>query len=115
MRWRIYYDDGSTHSDGVTSVEFAPCDGVIVIAQADDDVGRELLHRKDHYYWERARWWGCDRYGLEDYLRRPGWRKVLSGRNTEYQNYAALFERARTDPDLPVKTARLVGEEPLQR
>jgi len=109
VAWRIYYDDGGAFSSG-SAVEDAPCDGVIIIAQADHDVGKEILHRKDFYYWERGRWWGCDRYGLEDYLRRPGWKKVLAGRNTEHRNYSALYERARTDPDLPYKTAKLVSE-----
>lgn len=90
----------------------APCDGVIVVAQEDEDCGRELLHLKDYYYFERGRWFGADRYGMEDYLRRPGWKKVVAGRNTEYRNYAAIYERARTGPGLPPKSARLVGEEP---
>ena len=111
IRWRIYYDGWTTYdSDG--PVEGAPCDGVIIIAQADADVGKELLHLKDFYYWERGRWWGCDRYGLEDYLRRPGWKKIVAGRNTEHGNYSALYERARTDQDLPYKSARLVNEWP---
>lgn len=107
--WRVYYEDGSTYHG---AVENAPCDGVIVIVQRDPDVGRELLHLKDHYYWERARWWGCDRYGLEDYLRRPGWKKVLAGRNTEYANYSALYDRANRDLDFPPKSALLLTELP---
>jgi hypothetical protein len=110
LRWRIYYSDGSAYSS-TEPVEGAPCDGVIAIAQADEDVGREVLHMKDFYYFE-GRWFGCDRYGLEDYLRRPGWKKIVAGRNTTHRNYSALFERACTDPDLPAKTARLVNERP---
>lgn len=108
--FRIYYDDGSTCDE----LADAPGQGVIVIAQADDDVGKELLHRKDFYYFERGRWFGCDLYGLFDYLARPGMKKVLAGRNTEHRNYHALYERARTDPHLPYKTARLTGEEPMR-
>ncbi len=113
MQWRIYYDSGATYSDIDGPIENAPCDGVIIIAQADLDVGKEILHRKDFYYFERGRWFGCDRYGLEDYLRRPGWRKILAGRNTEHRTYSSLYERARTDPDLPYKTALHVDEDPL--
>ncbi len=113
MHWRIYYDSGATYSDVDGPIECAPCDGVIVVAQVDLDVGKELLHRKDFYYFERGRWFGCDRYGLEDYLRRPGWRKILAGRNTEHRNYSAIYERARTDPELPYKNALHVDEEPL--
>ncbi len=114
MRWRIYYDDGSTCSSTDAPVESAPCDGVIIVAQADEDIGREILHRKDFYYFERGRWFGCDRYGLEDYLRRPGWKKILAGRNTEHRNYQALYHRACTEPGLPEKTARQVAEEPMR-
>lgn len=100
--YRIYYDDGSTYD---REVELAPCDGVIIIVQDDPDVGREILHIKDFYYWEHGRWWGCDHYGMEDYLRRPGWKKVVAGRNTFYQNYSDLYDRANKDEDFPPKSA----------
>lgn len=106
-KWKVLYDTGSCTG----SVEDAPGDGVIVIVQEDDDVGREILHRKDFYYWERGRWFGCDLYGLYDYLRRPGWKKVLAGRNVEPRVYHAMMEQARVDPDFPPKTARLTGED----
>ena len=110
MRWRVYYDSGATYSDEDGPLEDAPGEGVIVVAQVDDDVGRELLHGKDFYYFERGRWFGCDLYGLWDYLRRAGWRKVLAGRNVEHRTYSALYERARVEPGLPPKSARLVNE-----
>jgi hypothetical protein len=100
--YRIYYDDASTYSG---AVEFAPCEGVVVVVQADPDVGREIWHLKDFYYFEHGRWWGADRWGMEDYLRRPGWRKIVAGRNTSYANYSALFDRAAHDPDFPPRSA----------
>lgn len=120
MLWRVYYDDGATFSDADGPVESAPCDGVIVIVQADRDVGRELLHRKHFYYWERGKWWPCGdilapgdgQYGLYDYLRRPGWKKIVSGRNVEHSTFSRLFEIARTDPDFPLKSALLPTEAP---
>lgn len=113
VTWRVHYADGSTYDDESGPVEDAPGLGVVIVAQADLDAGRELLHRKDYYYWERGRWFGCDLFGLWDYLARSGPRKVIAGRNTTYREYAALFDRARLDPDLPAKTALLIGEEPL--
>lgn len=110
--WRIYYDSGETYSDEDGPLESAPCDGVIVVVQVDRDVGREILHLKDFYYWEHRRWWGCDAYGRDDYLRRAGWKKLVAGRNTDYANYSALFDRAMRDPDFPSKSARLVCELP---
>lgn len=115
LRWRIYYDSGST-ADSRTSPGRVPAEGVIVIAQAHDSptdplrAGRELLYDADHYYWEYGRWWKADAYGRDDYLRRPGWKRVLAGRNTTTETYHALKLRAQTDPDLPPKSAWLPGE-----
>ena len=113
MQWRIYYTDGATYSDADGPLEDAPGLGVLVIAQRDPDAGRELLHRKDYYYHEGGRWVGCDLFGLWDYLGRPGWRKVVAGRNAPYPVYSAVYEAARTDPELPAKSALLIDEVPL--
>lgn len=114
MKWCIWYDDGTRLTSETSDVIVVPCDGVIVIAQEDVEVGRELLHMKDFYYWdvERQRWYGCDSYGLFDYFRRPGWKKIVAGRNTSHQNYHKLMDQARLDPWLPAKNARLTGELP---
>jgi len=109
MSYRIYYDDDSTY-DG--AVQLAPCEGVVVIVQEDTNVGREVLHIKDFYYHEHGRWWGSDRWGMEDYLRRPGWRKIVAGRNTSYANYSTLYDKASRDPDFPPKSGLLLTEEP---
>jgi hypothetical protein len=113
-RWCIHYDDGTAYRSTDGPLDRAPCDGVIVIAQEDVDVGRELLHLKDFYYWDRDRWFGSDRYGMEDYLRRPGWKKIVAGRNTTPAQYHTLMDRARLDPWLPAKSARLTGELPAR-
>jgi hypothetical protein len=116
IRWRVYYDTGATADDQSHAVESVPGDGVIVIAQAHDDPndpmrgGRQLLYDTDFYYWEGGCWYKADAYGRDDYLRRPGWKKVLAGRNTTTANYHALKLLALHDPELPVKTAGLPGE-----
>lgn len=120
MRWRIYYDDGATYSDEDGPVELAPCDGVIAIAQADATVGREILHAKHFYVWDGGRWLpvgdqsapGDGHWGLFDYLRRPGWRKLVAGRTVRHEVYSRVYQRAMTDPDLPPKSARLPLEAP---
>lgn len=108
----IYYDDGSEFAAEYGDALNAPGQGVIVVAQSDSDVGRELLHMKDFYCWDGGRWLGMDTYGLYDYLARPGWKKVLAGRTVSYGVYSSIFGRASTDHRLPTKTARLVGESP---
>lgn len=108
-RWRIFYDD-RTSFDWDSGLENAPGLGVLVVVQEDEDVGRELLHMKDFYYWDEGRWMGCDMIGLIDYLQRPGLKKVLIGRNTTHQNYHSTMLRAQNDGDFPPKSARHVIE-----
>lgn len=109
IRFRVYYSDGTTF-DG--PVEDAPGQGVIVVAQENPDVGRELLHAKDYYVWDEDQWNGVDTYGLYDYLAQLGWRKVLAGRTVKYATYSEVFDAAVNDDYLPEKTALLVDEEP---
>ena len=49
---------------------------------------------------------------MEDYLRRPGWKKVLAGRNTFYANYSALYDLANHDPDFATKSGLKLNEPP---
>lgn len=107
--WRIYYDRGTYGSeDG--PVEDAPGQGVLVIAQADEDVGRELRYGHDFYVWNGDRWFGVDQYGLWDYLSHPGWRKVVAGRTVEPRVMEHAYARAMGDSGLPAKTARREDE-----
>lgn len=121
MLWRAYYDNGTT-SDSEWDIRKVPTEGVIVMVQKDDApgdpyaVGRELLFDRDYYCWDvkQGRWFGCDLYGMNDYLRREGWKKVLFGRWTERSNYKSLLLKAQGDPDFPVKSALQAGEERLR-
>lgn len=113
-RWRIYYDGGT--ADWRQAVETIPGEGVIAIVQADDTpgdpyaVGRQVLFDRDFYWWEGDGWVMGDAYGLFDYLRRPGWKKIVAGRTVDRRRYKATLTQAVTDPDFPVKTARQAGE-----
>lgn len=109
--WRIHYAGGATYTDRDGAIEDAPGLGVLVIAQADPDVGRELRYGSDFYIYEDGRWLAVDRYGLWDYLARPGWRKVLAGRTVAPREMARAYAAASNDPDLPPKTARLTDED----
>lgn len=108
--WRIFCSGGVTYSDADGPVEDAPGQGVLVISQADPDVGRELRYGHDFYVWDGGRWLGVDQYGVWDYLSRPGWRKVIAGRTVSPQEMSAAYAAAISDTDLPPKTARHVGE-----
>jgi len=108
--WRVFYADGVTYSDADGPTEDAPGQGVLVIAQADPDVGRELRYGSDFYVWDGGRWLGVDQFGLWDYLARPGWRKVLAGRTVGPREMEEAYRAALEDPSLPAKTARLPDE-----
>lgn len=110
MRWRIFYDNGATF-DG--PVELAPGDGVIGIVREDVSPadfpytnGRELLYGKDHYWWNGERWLGGDSYGRDDYLRQPGWRKVIAGRTVPRVQFESVKQRMETDPEFTQMSAR---------
>lgn len=117
--WRIYYDDGSTYSDADGPVELAPCTGVLVIVQRDPRVGVVRWFHKHHYAWDHAQWLGLGDerapgdglWGLVDYLSRPGWKKVLSGRTVPYAAWTSVLNQAMTDPDFQDKSALLPTEE----
>jgi hypothetical protein len=114
-RWRVYYGDGSV-VDWRTPLEDVRGEDVIVIVQSDDApgdqyaVGRELLYDADYYCWRDGGWFRCDLYGLFDYLRQSGLKKVLAGRWVPRHAYKAALSAAFYDPDFPVKTANQAGE-----
>lgn len=120
MKWRIYYDSGETYSDVDGAITNAPCDGVQVVVQFDPDVGVERLFYK-HFYvwsWEHQRWLGLGdqrapsdgHWGLFDYLRQPGWKKIVAGRTVPYSVFSKVLEKAVQDPDFAVKSAYLPDE-----
>lgn len=118
--WGIYYDTGHVARAHDCDVQNLPAEGVVVVVQRDDApgdvyaVGRELIFDRDYYCWQDGRWFGCDLYGMNDYLRRPGWKKVLFGRWTDRANYKRLLLAAQHDPEFPPKSTFQHGEERLR-
>jgi hypothetical protein len=112
VRWRIYYGDGTTASDGAGDLYTVRSTNVQAIVQADDDVGRYVLHSADFYWWDRdaGQWFQSDQFGLWDYLSRPGPAKVLFGRSLANVQFKDLLDIALTDPDFPPKSGRRPGE-----
>lgn len=99
MRWRIYYDDGSTVDDQ-TSHWVVPAVGVQVIAQSSpgNDEHCFLMHGKDFYIWldKEGAWLACDLAGRDDHLMNsPGPTRVLFGRAMyRSEDFFAILERA---------------------
>jgi len=107
--WKVYYGDGSTISSNDSEAEDIPSRNVICIVNKHEDVGRQIVTRHD-YFWFDGFWTGGDIFGLFDYLLCPGWRKVLFGRTIKTDQYDQIVKRALKDPDFPVKSANLPGE-----
>ena len=110
--WRIWYEGGSSYSNLDGSPFDAPPDGVMVIAVRAPAIGRQLFANRDYYWWDTIEsfWFGGDIFGLYDYLRRPGPRKVLFGRMVRNEEYQLCAQLALDDPSLPVKSARHPSE-----
>jgi hypothetical protein len=84
MRWRIYYDDGSSFSDADGTLAAAPAWGVQAIV-CEPDV-----------------WHAGDFAGLIDFLARRG--LVKFGRLTSNESYRRALQRAQGDPDFDPQT-----------
>jgi hypothetical protein len=101
MRWRIYYEDGSTFSDRDGDAFHAPPAGVQVIAREDPSSPRgfRLLHgaagHRDAFYWKAGDWYGCDMAGLWDHLLMyVGPKAILLGRTIRNEDFYSIKARA---------------------
>jgi hypothetical protein len=103
MRWKIFYGDGSTYDSEQGGPELAPARDVQVIINEDSEYLWATQTSSDYYVWDNRtgelRWWGVDKFGLYDYLIEPGWKIVLFGRTISNEEYAAIFQRAKNDPE----------------
>lgn len=112
--WRVYYEDGSMFDNTMGSPEDAPSYGIICIVQADETVGRLIMHLWDWYFYrdDYAQWWGSDVWGLHDQLlsNKP-LRAVKLGRNADSRVYQEILSAAMDDEDFPVKSGNRRGVE----
>lgn len=103
MKWRIWYDDGSTFSNEDGRPQDAPGRGLICIVQVDERTGRRRL-TGDYYVWMLGRWFSVDLFGLWDYLSKQGMKVVKFGRFASYTRYAEICRRADSDPAFPARS-----------
>lgn len=118
MKWRIYYDDGSTFDSAMGSEMEAPGLGVICIVQPEPRAGREIMQRWDWYYWHdgEQQWWGSDIFGLLYQLcadRKNIIRAIKQGAMVSNESFQRITKRASNDPDFPWKAAPSGKEKPL--
>ena len=95
MRWKIYYDDGTTFSDEDGSLEDAPARGVQAIVCKDERLGWVVETGCDYYVWKDGRFYARDIFGLFDFLIDSG--LVKFGRTITSMEYNQVFQRALED------------------
>ena len=115
MKWTIYYDDGSTHSDDNGWPKEDGIFGVQVIAQYSERVGRQTLHGRDFYICINDCWWGVDQFGLLDWIlhKLHDVQCVVAGRMMPNDGFEVILERAANeDNGLPRKSGQELIESP---
>lgn len=103
--WRIYYSDGSTYSSTEGSPHESPSEGFICAVGYDETDTRYIMHGWDFYCYDKEsqQWWGCDRLGLHDRLRRNVMYAYKEGRTVTKTKYQELMDKAHTDTDFPIR------------
>ena len=117
MKWRIYYDDGTTFDSSMGEPDAAPSYGVVAICTTDESHGRLVVNGFDFYCYETVagEWYGCDQWGMVDKLLHnlpfTAWKM---GRTVRTAVFSEIIQKATTDPDFPPKSARSRRERPQQ-
>lgn len=103
--WAVYYVTNDYKGYTVaTSWDYTPFslpvrNNVVVIMRKDQDHNWLTLSGYDYYYWEakggKARWWGANYDGYQNYMKRPGHRCVLFGEFIEDDLFRTIFDIAR--------------------
>jgi len=103
MRWRIYYDDGSTFDNAMGAPHEAPPEGVLCVVAYDRHGRRYIASRQPFYCYdeESGEWWPIDMAGLLDRLRRNRIYAFKEGRSVDNALFQAAMHRADIDPDFP--------------
>jgi hypothetical protein len=114
IKWRIYYDNGSTFDNTQGKPWEAPGRGVVCIVQIDPSPRNKSVNTQvlvgHAYYWfhvEWGYWLHSDIYGIIDLLTNDRDRSVCAvkmGRWLDYLVFEDIMERAYHDPDFPKKS-----------
>lgn len=98
MRWRIYYEDGTTYSDRDGSPFDALPAGAEVIAYEDptSPTGFKLMHgKRGIFIWRDDSWHNVDDAGMWDYLLLTrGPKAIVVGRTMRDPAFWAMVARA---------------------
>jgi len=117
LKWRIYYGDGTSFDNTQGSPKDAPTLDVQVIVVADDDVGRQLLHLWDWYYFDLDdnQWCGADIYGVLDQFMHRNVEALKQGRTLPQRDFDAIKQRAIDETIFLVETGKKRLETPKRQ
>lgn len=117
MKWAVYYDDGKRFTDEDGTPEEAPAFGIVACVSPCEDMGREVIHGWDWYFFhtDHQVFWGCDISGLLDrLLHNLPTQAVKQGRSVYTPDFKTIYKKACEDPAFPVKSASHKREHPRQ-
>ncbi len=104
MKWRIYYDDGTTRDSSEGVPEGEACYGVIGVLQRRGDGKIKFTHGRDYYILINegdSSWVPADWVGVMDYLvhRRGRLHGFLVGRAVPDKIFIKIHGQAREDAE----------------
>lgn len=108
LKWRIYYDNGSTFSNTDGDFKDAPSDGVLGVVEKDEDVGRCVYWSKEFYFILPDGTLGFSD-DLGPFLRGLG--IIKFGRWTGKKPWAEAIKKMAEDQDFPAKNSKFPWEE----
>ena len=95
-KWRIYYDDGSTHD--YTDRPIRNAYGVVAILQIRHDGRHSITSNSPYYIHTGEEWVPAYMNDVEDYLaHKIPIREFLVGRIVSKRTFIEIFERAKRD------------------
>lgn len=114
LKWRIYYDNGTTFDSTQGGPGDAPAWGALMIVQLDPTVGRHIMWHpeKGFFVWckEHGEWDIKDFTGLLDFLANFPGCVVRMGRGVPNDRFQAIYRSAVDDPGFPKKSGLKGGE-----
>jgi hypothetical protein len=70
VKWKIFYDDGTTVSSDSSKPEEAPVDGILAIVEKKGNNTIMVHQNNEYYYWTGENWISGGLNSLERWLRK---------------------------------------------
>jgi hypothetical protein len=112
--WIVWYDDQSSFSSDDGEAHEAPTEGFVCALGYDQDGERYIQNGWDFYHYDKETqtWWGCDRYGLHDRLRRNAIYAYKEGRTVSKLRFQEIMALAKNHPNFPMQRPYMARSKP---